>query len=49
MHAPKENLNLELQFKILKKKPQHNDDLFQRKEENATLHKYSNILRFENT
>jgi len=49
LHTPKENPNLELQFKNLKEKPQHNDDLFERKEENETLHKYSNILRFKST
>jgi hypothetical protein len=40
MHPPKENLDLELQFKQKKKKTtKHNDDIFQRKEENETLHK----------
>jgi hypothetical protein len=48
MHPPKENLDLELQFSK-KKKTQHNDDIFQRKEENETLHKYGNIFRFKNT
>jgi hypothetical protein len=45
MHPP--SLDLDIQFKQKKRTTQHNDDIFQRKEENETLHKYGNIFMIQ--